>query len=75
MDPEPSTSATSGRASRHRRGNIEVSEMSPNALLLNRENGEVIGLDGVHLRWRDVGDGESASLDIIQTGGMVFRCR
>lgn len=63
MDPEPSTSTSSLRASWHRRRNLEIGMQRPHTGLVHAENGEIFGLDGGRVGF--VGDGEGAATEVV----------
>jgi len=63
MDPMPRTDAAALGARRHVLGNREVSVERPNTLVINAENGQIIGLDAVHVR--GVCNGEGTTLQVI----------
>jgi len=63
MDPMPSTDTTAVRAGRHVLGDLEGSVDFPNTLVINTENGQILGLDAVHVG--GIRDGEGATLQVI----------
>jgi len=63
MDPMPCTDAATLGARRHVLGNIEGSVDSPNALVVNAENGQILGLDAPYVR--GVCNGECTTLQVI----------
>lgn len=50
MDPMPSTDAAAVWAGRHILGNLEDGVYHPNALMVDAENGQILGLNAVHVR-------------------------
>ena len=65
MDPMPSTDTAVFGASRHVLWNLEGGADLPNALVVNTENGQILGLDAVHVRC--VCNGEGTTLQVIVT--------
>ena len=63
MDPMPRTDAAAIWASRHVLWNLEGGVNSPNALVVDAENGQILGLDAVHVR--GVCNGEGTTLQVI----------
>ena len=63
MNPMPRTDAAAIWASRHVLWNLEGGVNSPNALVVDAENGQILGLDAVHVR--GVCNGESTTLQVI----------
>ena len=64
MNPEPSTDASTGRARRHSRRDLEVGEASPDTSLVDAEHCEVLGLDLCDIAL--VRDCERTSLQVIE---------
>jgi hypothetical protein len=50
MNPMPSTDTATLWARRHILGNLEGGVDGPNALMVDAENGQILGLDAVHVR-------------------------
>jgi len=71
MDPMPSTDAAAIGASRHVLWNLEGSVDSPNALVVNAENGQILGLDAVHVG--SVCNGEGTTLQVIMALGKIYQ--
>ena len=65
MDPMPSTDTAAFGASRHVLWNLELRANLPNTLVVNTENGQILGLDAVHVRC--VCNGEGTALQVIVT--------
>ena len=63
MDPMPRTDAAVFGTSRHVLWNLEGSVDSPNALVVNTENGQILRLDAVHVG--GVCNGEGTTLQVI----------
>ena len=67
MDPMPRTDAAAIWARGHVLGNIEGSVDLPNTFVVNGENGQILGLDAVHVR--SVCNGECTTLQVIEALG------
>ena len=63
MDPMPSTDTTAIGTGWHVRGNLELRADRPNTLMVDTENGQVLGLDAVHIR--GVRNGEGTTLHVV----------
>ena len=59
----PGTDAAALGAGRHVLGDIESSADFPNTFVVDTEDGQILGLDAVHVR--SVRDGEGATLQIV----------
>ena len=59
----PSTDAAVFWAGRHILGDLEDGGDGPNALMVDAEDGQILGLDAVHVR--SVGNGEGATLQVV----------
>jgi hypothetical protein len=68
MDPMPGTDTAALGAGRHVLGDLEGSVDFPNALVIDAENGQILGLDAVYIR--SVRDGEGATLQVIVTSSV-----
>ena len=71
MDPMPRTDAAAIWASRHVLWNLEGGVNSPNALVIDAENGQILGLDAVHVR--GVCNGESTTLQVVVALGEMVQ--
>jgi len=67
MDPMPRTDAAALWASRHVLWNLEGGADLPNTLMVNAENGQILGLDAVHVR--GVCNGQGTALQVIMALG------
>jgi hypothetical protein len=65
MDPMPGTDTATVRAGRHVLGDLEGSVDFPNTFVVDAENGQILGLDAVHVR--SVRDGEGTTLHVVMT--------
>jgi hypothetical protein len=63
MDPMPSTDTTAIWAGRHVLGDLEDGIDVPDALMVDAEDDQILGLDAVHVR--SVRDGKGATLHVI----------
>ena len=62
MDPMPRTDAAAFGTSRHVLWNLEGGADFPNTLVVNTENGQILGLDAVHIGC--VCNGEGTTLQV-----------
>ena len=67
MNPMPGTDTATLGARRHVLGNREGSVGSPNTFVVNAENGQIFGLNAVHVRI--VCDREGTTLQVIEALG------
>lgn len=72
MDPEPRAVAAALWA-RREAGYVEGGVLVPNAGVVDGENGEVVGLDVVHVGL--VRDSKRTALHVVDAGGVVGRSR
>ena len=70
VDPEPSADAFAVRARGHASRDGELGEARPHAGLVDTEHGKVLGLRRVEVVL--VSDGQSAALDVVDAGRVVF---
>ena len=63
MDPMPGTDTTTFGTRRHVLGDLEGSVDFPNTLVVDTENGQILGLDAVHVG--GVRDGEGTTLQVL----------
>lgn len=73
MDPEPGANAAALRASGHVGGDIEACVDVPNALMVDAEDSEVLGLYRAHVGF--VGNGQRATFQIVFTSSVEGRER
>lgn len=73
MNPMPSTDTAAVGARRHILGNLEVGIDRPNALMVNAENGQILGLDAVHVR--SIRNRKGATLHVVNAGSVELRER
>lgn len=71
MDPKPCTCASTLRAWRHSSRNLEIRKPSPDASLINTENGEIFRFYFANVRL--VGNSKTTALQIAESSRMILR--